>query len=474
MKINSAKRFACAHSHCRSLSEARTKAGFSHTIFKAYDIRGIYPSEINEDIAYLIGRAFVQFLAKGKLNIVVGRDNRPSSQSLFENLVRGILDQGANVIDLGISTSPMLDFGVANFNFDGGIEITASHNPPEYNGFKLLREKAISIGQGTGLGKIKKLVIKGKFLKKKKGKIFKKVVLTDYLNFNFNLFEISKFKPLRIVIDTSNATAGILIPYLRKKIPGKIFPLFENLDGDFPNHLPDPSKIENCKILQEEIIRKKADLGVAFDGDGDRIVFVDEKGEIIPGDFITALIAAFLLKEKPGEKILYDIRSSKIVEEVIKKNGGIPVMSRVGHSFIKERMRKENILFGGEYSGHYYLRDQYFFEAPIAVFLKVLEIISKTGKKTSQLVKSFQKYFHSGEINFKLRGKKKILEKLEKRYKKGKISKIDGLRVDFQNWWFLVRPSQTEPILRLSIEAKRKKLMTEKKKELSSLILNFK
>jgi len=443
-------------------------------IFKAYDIRGIYPSEINGKVAYLIGRAFVQFLARKKPNVVVGRDNRLSSKSLAKNLIKGILYQGGNVIDIGLSTSPMLDFAVAHFNFDGGIEITASHNPPEYNGFKLLRERAISIGQGIGLGKIKKLVIKGKFLKKKKGNFFKKVVLTDYLNFNFNFFETSKFKPLKIVIDTGNATAGILIPYLRKKIPGKIFPLFENLDGNFPNYIPDPSKIENLNFLKKEIIKKRANLGVAFDGDGDRVVFLNEKGEIIPGDLIAALISRLLLKEKPGEKILYDIRSSKIVEEVIKKNGGIPVMNRVGHSFIKERMRKENILFGGEYSGHYYLRDQYFFEVPIFVFLKVLEIISKTEKKISQLVKPFQKYFHSGEINFQLENRKGILKKLEKKYQNGKILKIDGLRVDFPNWWFLARLSQTEPVLRLSIEAKTKKLMAEKKKELSSLITRAK
>jgi len=441
-------------------------------IFRAYDIRGIYPTEINEKIVYLIGRVFVQLLAKGpNLNIVIGRDNRLSSQTLSESLIKGILDQGGNVTDIGISTTPMLDFADAHFNFDGGIEITASHNPPKYNGLKLVREKAISIGQGTGMEKIKKLVTKAKFLKIKRGIILKKEVLTDYLNFNFDLFKISKFKSLKIVIDTANATPGILIPYLKEKLPVKIFTIFENLDGNFPNHIPDPSRAENLRFLKKEVIKRRADFGVAFDGDGDRVVFINEKGEAIPGDFITAIISKFLLKEKPGEKILYDIRSSKVVEEVIKNNGGIPVINRIGHSFIKERMREENILFGGEFSGHYYLRDQYFFEAPIFVLLKILEIISKTGKKISQLVKPFQKYFHSGEINFELKNKEKILEKLEKKYQKGKILKIDGLRVDFPNWWFLARPSQTEPVLRLSIEAKAKDLMKKKKNELVSLIL---
>jgi len=444
-------------------------------IFKAYDIRGIYPSEVNEEVAFLIGQAFLRFLNKRRnLNIAIGKDNRLSSRFLFENLKKGILVQGGNVFELGLATTPMLNFAVVYFNLDGGVEITASHNPPEYNGFKLVKEKAISISQKTGLEIIKKLTKKGKFLKKKKGKVFKKEILIKYLDFNFNFFKTSNFKPLKIVIDTGNGTPGILVPYLKKKIPGKIISIFEKLDGHFPNHIPDPSQKRNLKYLQKEIKKRKANLGIAFDGDGDRIVFLDEKAKIISGDLITALITTVLLKENPGEKILYDIRSSKIVEETIKKNGGKAIMSRVGHSFIKNKMRKENILFGGEYSGHYYLRDHYFSEAPIFVLLKVLEIISKSGKSLSQLIKPFKKYFQSGEIKFRLKEKKEILDKLEKKYKKGKIVKVDGLRVDFKNWWFLIRPSQTEPVLKLSIEAKTKELIKKKKRELLSLILKFK
>lgn len=445
------------------------------SIFKAYDIRGLFPKEINEEVAYLVGRAFVIFLSSQrkstKLNIVVGRDNRLSSSLLAQNLKKGVRDQGANVIDIGLVTTPMLYFATYHYNFDGGIIITASHLGKEYNGFKMVREKAIPLSEKTGIQEIKKLVLKGNFKIKRKGKIKRKKILKEYLKFNLKDFDFSNTKPFKIVVDTANAVSGILIPELSKKIPGKIYHLFEKLDGNFPNHSPDPLIKENLKWLQKEVLNKKADLGIAFDGDGDRIIFVDENGKIVPCDLINALIAKIILRNHPGEKILYDIRSSNIVREVIVKERGKPVMGRVGHSFIKEKMRKENIIFAGEFSGHYYHRDHYFCEAPLFVLFKILEEISKKEKTFSQLIKPFEKYFHSGEINFKVKDKEKVLKILENKFKEGKISKIDGIRIDFPDWWFNVRPSQTEPVLRLVLEAKTKKLMEKKKKEISSLIL---
>lgn len=449
-------------------------------IFRAYDIRGIYPSEINEKVAELIGRAFVKFLGGSNLNIVVGRDNRLSSPSLFNALTKGILGQGANVIDIGLATTPMLYFAVAYFKFDGGVEITASHLSEEWNGFKLVREKAIPISEKTGIKKIQEIAEKIKTEGKLKGKLFQKNILPEYLKFNFKNFKLLDFKPLKVVIDTGNAIGGILIQDLKQKLRIKIFSLFEKLDGNFPNHNPDPLIKENLFPLQKEVKNKKADLGVAFDGDGDRIIFIDENGEIVSGDLITALLAKIILEKNPGEKILFDIRSSNIVRETVKEEGGIPIVSPIGHTLIKEKMRAEGIFFAGELSGHYYLKEHYFCEAPIFVLLKILETISKTGKNLSELIEPSKKYFHSGEINFEVRdkllhqvwcgGKNKILKALEKKYKTGKICRLDGLRIDFRNWWFLARISHTEPILRLVLEAKTKKLLEEKKKELIEFI----
>lgn len=442
----------------------------NYSIFKTYDIRGIYPSELNEETAYLIGQAFVRFLKKDNPKVVVGRDNRFSSPSIFQSLTKGILQQGGDVVDIGLATTPMLYFAVAYFNFDAGINITASHNPSKYNGFKIVREKAIPVSEQSGLNEIKKLILEGKFNSSKKGKIVRKKILKEYLDFNLKDFNFKTIKPLKIIIDTANAVPGIIISNLFKKTGIKVFHLFSKLDSSFPNHEPNPIVKKNLKVICQAVKTKKANLGVAFDGDGDRVVFIDEKGKMVSGDLITALMAQLILEEKPKEKIFYDIRSSNIVREVIKKSGGVPIMGRIGHSLIKERMRKEDIIFGGELSGHYYLKNHYFSDAPIFVLFKILEKISKTDKAFSEIIKPYQKYFSSEEINFKIKNKKKILELLENRFKRGKILKIDGLRVDFSDWWFLARPSGTEDLLRLNIEAKTKKIMEKKKKELSLFI----
>jgi phosphomannomutase len=440
------------------------------SIFKAYDIRGIYPDELNKETAYFIGRAFVKFLRKKSPKVVVGRDNRLSSPDLFRALTKGIIDQGAKVVDIGLSTTPMLYFTVAYFKFEGGIEISASHNPSQYNGFKLVREKAIPISEKSGIKEIQKLVLAGNFKKQKKGKILGKKVLKEYVRFILKDFNLESFQPLKIVIDTANAVSGILIPEIFKKTKQKIYHLYSKLDGSFPNHNPDPLIKENLKTICQVVKTKKADLGVAFDGDGDRIFFIDEKGEVVSGDLITAKISELILKKNPKEKILYDIRSSNIVRETIEKAGGRPVEGRIGHSFIKEKMRKENIIFAGELSGHYYLREHYFCETPLFVLLRIIEEISREKKTLSEIISPFRKYFHSGEINFKVKNKEKVLGEIEKKFKTGKISKLDGIRIDFGDWWFLVRSSHTEPVLRLVIEAKTKKLLKEKAHFLSNFL----
>lgn len=454
-------------------------------IFRAYDIRGVFPRDINEQTAFFIGQSFAEFLKKNnkskELRVAIGRDCRTSSPILFRGLSKGILSLGVNIINIGLTTTAMLYFAVAHYKLDGGIEITASHNPGQYNGFKIVRETSFPVGSGNGLKEIKNLA--RKFQKeglsksnKKIGKIFKKDISSDYGRFNLKGVDLKKIKPLSLVVDTANGVSGIIVPKILGKTRLKKSYLFLKLDGSFPNHSPDPTIEENLRFLKKEVVRKKADLGIAFDGDGDRIIFIDEKGKMISSDIIFALVVDQILRTNPGEKILYTISSSNIVRETIKNSGGIPVLSRVGYTFIKERMRKENIIFAGESSSHYYPRTHYFSEAPFFVLFKVLKIISESNKSISKLINPYKKYSNSGEINFRIkekdffRKKKKIIAQLRQKYRKGEILKMDGLRVDFPDWWFLLRPSNTEPLLRLIVEAKTAELMREKKRELTSVI----
>jgi len=446
------------------------------SIFKAYDIRGIYQKDFDEETAYKIGRSFVRFLSKkkNKLNIVVGRDNRLSSPEVSKFLIEGIVGEGANVIDIGLATTPMLYFAVAHFNFDAGIEVTASHNPKEYNGFKLVKEKAVPISGETGIQEIKEIVLNlGKEPKEgNKGEIIKKEILKDYVSFVLKDLNKEKIKPLKIVVDTANSISGILIPEIFKETSFEIYHIFSELDGSFPNHPADPLKKENLNELQNKMKEKRADLGVAFDGDGDRIVFVAENKEIIPSDLILAMVSEIILQENKGAKVLYDLRLSNIAKETIERAGGVALMSRVGHSFIKERMRKEDILLTGELSGHYYYKNNYFFESPFFILFKIIEKISESGKPLSELIKKYKKYFHSGEINFKVEDKDKKIKELEDYFKMGEISHLDGIRIDFSDWWFNVRLSNTEPLLRLVVEAKTEELMRKKKEEIEKLIKN--
>ena len=441
------------------------------SIFKAYDIRGIYGQDLTDEIAYRIGRAFATFF-KCK-NVAVGRDMRNSSSAVEENLIKGLTDQGVNVVKIGLSTTPMLYFATAKFGYDAGINVTASHNPAEYNGFKLVRRDAVPISGDTGIYKMQELVQENNFTEPGlKGNVLEREnILNEYINNAINFTDIKNLKNFKIVADTGNGMAGIVIPELLKKIPCTFKHLFPELDGSFPNHEANPLKHETLKQLQEKIIEQKADLGIALDGDADRVGFVDELGNIIPHDLVTALIASELLLHNKEAKILYDLRSSKIVPETINQKGGIAIETRVGHSFIKEHMRKEKALFAGEVSGHYYLRDNFCIESPFIILLLLLKLMTETDKSLSELIKPLKKYHNTGELNFDVANKEEAIVKVKKEFSDAeKIYELDGLTLIFEDFWFNLRKSNTESLLRLNLEATDEEKMRQVKDRIVGII----
>jgi phosphomannomutase len=438
-------------------------------IFKAYDIRGLYPEEVNEDIAYKIGRAFVKSLRCK--NVVIGMDMRDSCKKLFSALAKGINEQGADVINIGMCTTPMFYFCVANYKYDAGIMITASHNPAKYNGFKLVRKQAIPIGQGSGMEKIKRLSSKDFKKAKKEGSIIKKDFVADYVNHALKFNNMEKAgKRLKIVIDYGNGMGSLETDNVLKGLNLNMIGMYKKPDGNFPNHEANPIKPENVRDLKQRVAKEKADLGVAFDGDCDRIGFIDEKGEAIPGDMITALIAKALLKRYPKSTILYDLRSSWVTKEAIEEVGGRALKSRVGHAFIKKQMRKKNAVFAGELSCHFYFKDNFYAESSIGALLTVLSMLSSSAKSMSELVKPLKRYFKSEEINSEVADKEAKIKELAKRYRDAKISWLDGMTAEYKDWWFNIRQSNTEPLLRLNLEAKSKNLMESKIKEVLNII----
>jgi len=436
-------------------------------IFKAYDIRGIYGTELTEDVAYRIGRAFVTFLG-GCGKVVVGRDMRPHSIPLFQALARGLTEQGANVIDLGLCSTPMCYHANGWLRADAGIMITASHNPGEWNGFKLCRSQAVPISGANGIAEIEKIAASGAFARPtgRIGEISSYDILREY---TAHVRRFSHLQgPVRIAVDYANAMGILEAKALPSQI--EIEPLFDTLDGSFPNHEANPLKIETFAALQARVRQGGYAFGVAFDGDADRAGFVDETGEIIPMDLITALIAQDILSQRKGV-IYYDLRSSWVVKEIIEAMGGTPMMSRVGHAFIKQQMREHDAIFAGELSGHYYFRDNYTTESSAMAVLSIANIVSQAGRPLSTLIAPLRKYHASGEINTHVKGDpKKILKKIKVAYKDGKVLELDGVSVEYKDWWFNVRCSNTEPLVRLNLEAKTEKQMTEKRDELLALI----
>jgi len=434
------------------------------SVFKAYDIRGLFPEEINEELAYKFGRAFVTFL--NCKEVVVGYDMRSSSEVLCSALIKGIIDQGAKVYNIGLASTPMLYFAAKDK--EAAIMITASHNPGEFNGFKLCRNNAMPISGETGIKEIEKL-IENPFVEVEKGEEIKLNIIDKFIEHNMNFFNENN---LKIVFDFGNAIGAYSHKLIWDKLNFTKIYMYDELDGNFPNHIPDPLNLDNVKDLQKKVVEENADFGVAIDGDADRCVFIDEKGQYISSDLITALIAKEILSNNPGEKILYDLRSSKSVKEVIRENKGFPVKSRVGHSFIKSQMREENSIFAGELSGHFYYRDSFFTESSIITVMKIMNLVKDNS--LSRLIQPIKRYFSSGEINSDVEDKETKMKEIESKFSSAKnILWLDGLTVEFEDWWFNLRPSNTENKLRLNLEANSQILMEQKRDEVLSMVRNI-
>ena len=440
------------------------------SIFKAYDIRGIYPNQINGEVAYKIGLALGGYL-KPK-TIAIGRDMRSSSDELADQLIHGITDYGADVIDIGLCSTDGLYFAVGKYEYDGGIMITASHNPKEYTGFKICRKEAIPLSGQEGLGDILKSIQADDFLAKtpEKGNIIRKDISDEYAAHCLSFIDISKIKPFKIVIDAGNGMAGLTLPPALKNLPLEIDQLYFDLDGNFPNHPASPIELENLVDLQKRIAELKADFGVAFDGDADRMFLVDKAGTPIGGDMVTALVAKSLLSKNADETILYNIICSNAVPELVNKLGGKPIRTRVGHALIKPLMKKHNAIFGGEHSGHFYFRDNWFADSGLIAFLVCLELLSVENRPLEELIKEIDPYVRSGEINSRVDSINDKIEEVSSAFSEGNQDREDGLTVTFDNYWFNLRPSNTEPLLRLNIEADTEEILKIKTEELLQII----
>ena len=446
----------------QSLQYGRTIA--MSGIFKAYDIRGVYPADINADIAEAIGRAYIEFT--GAKKVVVGRDMRPHSQPLFEGLSRGMLAQGADVIDLGLCSTPMSYFANGTLKADGSVMITASHNPGEWNGFKLCRANAVPISGATGIMDIQKIA-EAKSWKKcdRPGKLSSYDIAPEYGKFLRSFAKMDR--KLKVVVDYANAMGLYEIAGITDLFD--IVPLYDTLDGTFPNHEANPLHLATLDAIRAKVKEVGADFGAAFDGDADRCGFIDDRGEIIPMDLFTALIAQDILSNGPAT-ILYDLRSSRAVPQGIRENGGKAIQSRVGHAFIKAQMRENDAVFAGELSGHYYFKQNFTAESQGLAMIMLSNLICKKNKPLHELVQPLRKYFSSGEINSTVADVKPILDAIRKKYADGNMYELDGISSEYPNWWFNVRSSNTEPLLRLIVEADTRQLMEEKRDELLKLI----
>ena len=444
-------------------------------IFKAYDVRGLYPQEINEEAARLIGRGFAAYL--GARRIAVSRDMRLSSPSLAAAFIEGALLQGTDVVDYGMMGTDMLYFAVARDGHDGGVQITASHNPKEYNGIKMVRKEAFPLSGESGIGDIRDMIAANQLPPPaaKPGTISRKNVVDDYVKHVLSFVDLPILKPFNVVLDAGNGIAGMVAPLIFRHIPTKkLTTLCFEVDGTFPNHEANPLIEENRRDITERVIAEKADIGIAWDGDADRCFFLDGAGEFIAGDFITALLAEAFLIKNPGAKIVYDVRASYAVKDTAAKYGSEALMNRVGHAFFKRRMREDNAIFGGEVTGHYYFRDNFYADNGFIPALLILELMSRKGQTLRELLAPLrEKYFISGEINTRVSDISKALEKIDglaAKYRAGTVYTMDGISAEFPDWHFNVRGSNTEPMLRLNLEATTQELMNAKRDEVLAFI----
>jgi phosphomannomutase len=444
------------------------------SIFKAYDVRGLYPSEVNEDAARQIGRGFVAYL-KAK-RIAVSRDMRVSSPSVAAAFIDGARQQGADVVDYGMLATDMMYFAVARDGHDGGAQITASHNPKQYNGIKLVRREAFPLSGEEGLGDIRDMIVKQTIpaAAGRPGSLTQMDVLDDYVKHVLSFIDTRIIKPFNVVLDAGSGMGGLVAPKLFDRLPCRTTKLCFDIDGTFPNHEANPLIEENRRDIVERVVRDHADIGIAWDGDADRCFFIDGTGEFIAGDFVTALLAEAFLLKNPGAKVVYDVRASYAVKDMVAKYGGTALMNRVGHAFFKKRMREEGAIFGGEVTGHYYFRDNFYADNGFIPAMLMLELMSHKGQTLHQLVAPLrQKYFISGEINTKMPDMRVVQEKVDSlaaRYSDAKVYSMDGTSVEYPDWHFNVRASNTEPLIRLNLEATTQQMMEQKRDEVLAFI----
>jgi phosphomannomutase len=437
-------------------------------IFKAYDVRGVVPDELDEERARDIGAAFAEW--SGVRSVAVGRDCRLSSPSLAAALSEGIASRGTNVIELGLASTDLLYFASGSLDV-AGVMLTASHNPPDYNGLKFCLRGARPIGQDTGLAEIRDLAENVSFGPATRiGSITERDLLDAYVEHVLSFVDLDAMRPLTVVADTANGMGGLVVPAVFERLPMTFVHLFPELDGTFPNHPADPIDPANLRDLQREVLARDADVGLAFDGDADRVFLVDERAEAVSGSDVTALVAAAILDRHPGQTVVHNLICSWAVPEVIREHRGVPVRTRVGHSFIKQVMAETGAIFGGEHSGHYYFRENYRADSGLIAAVMVLEQLSRADAPLSQVLAPFHRYRSSGEINSRVMDQDGKIEEIARAYAKGSQDRLDGLTVEFEDWWFNVRPSNTEPLLRLNVEARADELLRERTAELLELI----
>lgn len=443
-------------------------------IFKAYDIRGLYPGELNEALAHQIGRGFVAYL--GARTIGVSRDMRISSPALAAAFVAGACEQGANVIDYGMLGTDQMYFAVVRDGLEGAAQVTASHNPGRYNGLKMVRAGAQPLSGDAGLGEIRDMIVNDRLPPPaaSRGTVTTRDVIPDYVEKVLSFIDVSVIKPFTVVLDAGSGMAGLVAPKIFERLPCKVTPLCFDIDGSFPNHEANPLIEENRQDITAEVIRQRADIGIAWDGDADRCFFIDGSGEFISGDFVTALLAEAFLRKHPGSTIIYDLRASHAVKDIVAQYGGRALMNRVGHAFIKQRMRAEDGIFAGEVTGHYYFRDFYYADNGFIPALLILELMSKKNQSLRDLLQPFrERYFISGEINTTLGSMAEVPAKLaaiEAHYRDAAVARLDGLSIDYPDWHFNVRASNTEPLLRLNLEAATPEMMARRRDEVLALI----
>jgi phosphomannomutase len=443
------------------------------SIFKAYDIRAIYPTQIGGEVARRVGRAFIDYLGGAPKRIAVGRDVRLSSPEIAGAFIDGARSEGAEITDIGVVGTDMMYFYVASQDLDGGAIITASHNPKEYNGIKMVRRGALALSGDAGIKEIKEAIGAGRFADKgtKDGKVVARTISDEYGDHCLSFIDVGRVPHLKVVLDTGNGMGAIGASAIFKRLPLELVKMYFELDGTFPNHPPDPLEEANRREIMERVVAEKADLGIAWDGDADRCFFIDDTGQFVPGDFVTALVGESFVRREPGAKIVYDVRASRAVHDRVHAAGGTALMNRVGHAFIKKRMRDENAAFGGEVSGHFYFRDNWYADNGMIPAALVLELLGREGRKFSELLAPLRaKYFISGEINSRVADVEGALRRIEERYRDARITRMDGLSVDYDAWHFNVRPSNTEPLLRLNLEAFSADDMQRRRDEVLGLI----